>query len=217
MARMTSVEATVAGAEPIAVLGGTFDPIHHGHLLIAEHAREALGVSRVLFIPSARPPHKLDEPVTPARDRLHMTLLGTAGNPRFHVSARELERAGPSYSITTIRELKAEGHAEVFFLIGADSALELHTWWEPEAILREATVAVVPRPGFDMRRVGETLGKDRAGRLLMLKAPCMDISSTEIRARVAAGQSITYLVPPAVEDYIMKRQLYRGATDPARL
>lgn len=193
-------------------MGGTFDPIHYVHLLIAEDVRERFELPHVLFMPSGNPPHKRDYEVTPAEDRYVMALLATAGNPHFSVSRLEIERPGPSYTIDTIRQLKAElgDGAQILFVTGADAVLEILTWHQPDAILEEARLVAVPRPGFDLEQLDETLGAARASKVTVIDAPLADISSTMIRRRVGAGESIRYLTPRAVIDYIEKRRLYRA-------
>ncbi len=193
-------------------MGGTFDPIHHAHLLIAEEIRRRFELPRVIFMPSGKPPHKTDAEITSAEDRYVMVQLATADNQHFYVSRMEIEREGPSYTIDTIRTLRSrmgEG-AEVYFVTGADAILEILTWHEPDAIIEEARVVAVPRPGFDLRELKETLGPRRASKVTVIDAPPADISSTNIRERVAIGTSIRYLVPPPVIDYIRKRGLYRS-------
>ncbi len=204
------MQRNAAGAAPLGILGGTFDPIHYAHLLLAEHAREQLGLSRVVFIPSARPPHKLDSPVTEPGHRYEMARLATASNPYFEVSRREMDRHGPSYSITTIREIAAETGASVYFIVGADSVLDMVHWRQPDDILSEAHVATAGRPGFDMSRIPEALGPERAGKVQVFHAPLSNVSSTMIRERVAHGQSIRYMVPESVEQYIRQHDLYQG-------
>jgi len=196
----------------IAVIGGTFDPVHYAHLLIAEDVRRRFGLSQVIFMPAGAPPHKRLDQVSRAEDRYIMALLATAGDPHFTVSRLEIDRPGPSYSIDTIRRLKTEAGegSAVYWVIGADAALEILTWHQPDAILDEATVVVAPRPGFDLGRLDETLGADRASKLMVTEAPLANISATMIRAMVRAGESIRYLTPPAVVDYIRKRGLYRA-------
>ncbi len=203
-------EAPIAAGGALGYLGGTFDPIHYGHLLLAEQAREQLGLSRVLFIPSGKPPHKLTRPVSDAEHRLHMTELAIRGNDAFEVSSCEIERDGPSYTIATIRELKAATGAEIVFITGADSVLDMPMWRMPEAILSEATVVTFPRPGFDLGRIGEALGDGLAGRVRVLEGPMIALSSSDIRARVARGLSIRYMVPDAVDQYIRAHGLYRS-------
>jgi len=200
----------------VAVMGGTFDPIHYAHLLIAEDVRRRFRLPRVLFMPSGDPPHKGDDEVSSAEDRYIMALLATSDNPHFIVSRLEIDRPGPSYTIDTIRELKSEAGegAQVVFVTGADAVLELLTWHQPDAILDEATVVAVPRPGFDLDLLDETLGAHRASKVTVIELPLATISSTMIRRLVGAGESVRYLTPRPVIDYIRKRGLYRPA-DPS--
>lgn len=193
---------------PVGMLGGTFDPIHWGHLLLGEQAREQLGLATVLFVPSAQPPHKLKRPITDAAHRLAMTELAAAPNPHFSVSRRELDRPGPSYTITTIRELRAEGHARLFLIIGADALVEIMTWFSPDDIFSEAHVVAAPRPGFDLEQAREALGDTRVAQVRLLDMPLVDISASDIRRRVGEGRSIRYMVPDAVADYIAAHGLY---------
>jgi len=207
---MTIGEAQQHGARSVGVLGGTFDPIHNAHLLLAEQAREQFGLSRVLLLPSAHPPHKLNDGVTQAEHRYEMVVQAIADHPHFDVSRIELDRAGPSFTITTIRELKQAGLGEVYFITGADSILEMATWREPDSILAEAHVVAAPRPGFDIARAREALGPERLAKVRMFDCPLMDISSTEIRRRVATGRSIRYMAPDCVAEYVRRCHLYQG-------
>lgn len=195
----------------LAVMGGTFDPIHYAHLLIAEDVRRRFELPQVVFMPSGSPPHKKDYEVSSAQDRYIMSLLATSDNPQFAVSRMELDRPGPSYTIDTIRQLKAKigDQAQVSWVTGADAVLEILTWHEADAILEEAQILAVPRPGFDLSRLDETLGAERASKVTIIDAPVTGISSTMIRERVRAGESIRYLTARAVIDYISKRGLYR--------
>lgn len=192
------------------VLGGTFDPPHYGHLRLAEVAAEQLGLERVLFVPNHCPPHKPPAEVSPAEHRAVMTELACAEHPRLWVSRLELERPGPSYSIDTLRELRrcAGEQAELFFLVGLDSALELPTWREPEAILGEATVVAAPRAGCDWAALPEAIGRQWAARVRRLEMPPVEVSSTQVRELLATGRSARYLLPPAVEAYARKHELY---------
>jgi nicotinate-nucleotide adenylyltransferase len=194
----------------LAVMGGTFDPIHYAHLLIAEDVRRRYQLPQILFMPSGSPPHKKDYEVTSAEDRYIMAVLATSGNPNFAVSRFELDRPGPSYTIETIRQLKAKigPEAQVSWVTGADAVLEMLTWHQPDAILDEAEILAVPRPGFDLGTLDETLGAERASKVTVIDAPLAEISSTMIRERVRAGESIRYLTPRPVIDYIEKRALY---------
>lgn len=199
----------------LAVMGGTFDPIHFAHLLIAENVRRRFQLPQVLFMPSGNPPHKKQYEVTSAEDRYIMAMLATCDNPHFAVSRLELDRSGPSYTIDTIRELKARigEQAQVSFVTGADAVLEILTWHEPDAILDEARVLAIPRPGFDLSTLDETLGPERASKVTIIDSPIAGISSTMIRERIRTGESVRYLTPRAVIDYIDKRGLYRDEPD----
>ena len=179
-------------------------------MLVAEEARDQFGIDHIIFVPNGRPPHKKGYKVTDAEHRYNMCLLATASNEAFLVSREEIDRPGPSYTIDTIRAFRRYlgPQVELFFITGADAVLELPTWRAPDAILNEAQVVAVHRPGFDLRRLAEELGPERASRILTLEVPGVEISSTEIRRRVEEGRSIKYMVPEAVEAYIKKMQLY---------
>ncbi|MFH1278687.1 MAG: nicotinate-nucleotide adenylyltransferase [Candidatus Eisenbacteria bacterium] len=196
----------MSGAAGAIVFGGSFDPIHMGHLILAECAADALGREPVLFVPAARPPHKSAGDLSPASDRAAMVRLAVEGNRRFAFSGVELGREGRSYAIDTIRQIAAErGGARPAYLIGADSLADLLQWKDPEAILSESEVVVFPRPGTDARDVSARL----EGRYRMLDTPRIEISATVIRERAGRGLSIRYLVPEAVRHYIEERGLYR--------
>lgn len=194
----------------LGVMGGTFDPLHWAHLLAAETARVRFGLERVLFVPAGQPPHKSDAIVTDPEDRYAMALLGTAGNPYFEVSRIELDREGPSYSVHTIRELK-EFHGpetEIYFIMGADEALDLGSWYESDALPELARFLAAPRPGFHLSDLRTRLPEPFQEVVELLPMSPVELSSTKLRARVAAGESIRYLVPENVEVYIRKRGLY---------
>jgi nicotinate-nucleotide adenylyltransferase len=188
------------------LVGGTFDPIHIAHLIIAEEALDRLGLDRVLFIPASRPPHKPDCALSPVETRLRMIELAVADNPRLAVSDIEARRPEPSYTIETIRELRKRlGASErLCFIMGADSLVQFFTWREPEALIRECEFAVVPRPGVDMSAADPRI-RERA---VVLEAPLMAVSSTDIRDRVRRGVSIRYLVPESVRTFIGEKKLY---------
>lgn len=192
-------------------MGGTFDPIHLGHLVVAEEARTRFELERVIFVPNRQPPHKKDYAVTDPEHRYAMCLLATASNPYFEVSREEIERPGPSYTIDTIRAFRARlgRNVELYFITGADAVLEIMTWREPQAILAEARVVAVHRPGFDLERLTAVMEKGQAAKILTMPMPGLEISSTDLRRRVAEGRSIRYLTPDAVANYIGKMGLYR--------
>ncbi len=203
-------------SQPIGVFGGTFDPVHIGHLIAAEAAREALGLERVLFVPARRSPHKPDRPLTAPGDRVAMLELALADNPGFSVERLELERDGLSYTVDTLellagRAAAAGTAADLVFICSTEALLGLPTWREPARILSLARVAAVPRglapppsPAWLEGQFG-----DLAGRILLLDGPRIEVSGTTIRERVAAGRSIRYLVPSPVVAYIADNGLYR--------
>jgi nicotinate-nucleotide adenylyltransferase len=203
----------------IGVIGGTFDPIHTGHLIIAEEARTRLGLSRVVFVPAGQPPHKLERAITDPEHRFEMTRLATADNERFCVSRVDLDREGPCYTVDTIGLLQdAWGKdAEICFLIGADSLADLPTWREPERLLRVCRLVAVTRPGHevDLRTLERQL-PGVSSLVELLDTPTLDISSTEIRRRAHEGLSTRYLVPDAVAQYIVEHGLYCDRTERPR-
>jgi nicotinate-nucleotide adenylyltransferase len=188
----------------IALFGGAFDPVHTGHLIAAEAARDELALSRVLFAPAGAPPHKPERPLAPDADRVRMLELALARQPAFAVSRVDLERPGPHYTVDALRLVAAEHpRAELYFLMGADSLADLATWRDPPGIAAQAVLVVAPRPGA---AVGDL--PVPADRVLVLDSPPVGISATDIRRRVREGRTIAYLVPAAVEDYIRRRGLY---------
>jgi nicotinate-nucleotide adenylyltransferase len=199
----------------LGIFGGTFDPIHLGHLILAEHCREACRLDRVLFIPAGQPPHKSDRQITLGRERLEMVELAIAGHVAFAASSIELDREGPSYSANTLAALAREHPgAELFFLIGSDSLADLPLWYQPARIAELATIVVATRPGIerlDLAPLGGILAPAAIERIEqhVVRIPLIQISSSMIRSRVAAGQSIRYLVPRAVECYVDSHGLYR--------
>ena len=208
--------------QKIAALGGSFNPIHLAHMAMAEQARERLGLDRVLFIPARIPPHKTSVALAPGGQRLEMLRLAIAGHPAFEACDIELRREGPSYTIETIEELRRQygESAKIYFLIGLDSVSELGTWREIRQLASRCKLVPMDRPGAkepDPAALGQAVGEEEARAILArrIRMPLMDISSSDIRARAAAGRSIRCLVPQAVEEYIHRRGLYRGATSPA--
>jgi nicotinate-nucleotide adenylyltransferase len=198
----------------LGLYGGTFDPVHLGHLLLAERCREELGLDEVRLIPAGEPPHKTDRTLTPGEMRAEMLEFATAGNPQFVVDRRELKRAGRSYTVETLGEFHAElPDAELYFLMGADSLADLPQWREPERIAELATIVAVnrgDRPLPDATTLAATLGEAVASRVVFVNMPGLDLSSTELRDRVAGGKSVRYAVPSAVEAYIRDKKLYVG-------
>jgi len=190
----------------LGILGGTFDPIHMGHLVLAEQVREKFQLERVIFIPSASPPHKTEQELSLADDRFEMTKLALEGNPYFFVSDIELKREGLSYTVETLRELKKlYKDSEIYFLTGSDVLNEITTWKDPEEIYKLAKIVIGVRPGFDKFDPENHFAK----KSIIVNITGIDISSTQIREKVSKGESIKYLVPLKVEEYIRKRNLYK--------
>lgn len=191
----------------IGILGGTFDPIHVGHLLVARDAKDALKLDRVIFVPASTPPHKMDRETAPAASRLAMVHLAVQDDPDFSVSEIEYQRSGPSFSIDTIESLKEEFSGnDLFFLIGEDNLGEIWSWKEPERLFHDCRVIVIGRPGGDRM----TIPSDLPGPATALDIHRIRLSSSEIREMVREGRSIRYLVPREVEGYIYEHRLYRG-------
>ena len=206
-------ELTCYCGQSVAIIGGTFDPIHYAHLLLGERVHEEYGVGLVIFVPNRLSPLKQPEVVSSAEDRYAMVELAVSDNAHFAGCDCELYRPGPSYSIQTIRAVRQllPSPSEVVFVTGADAVLELPQWRQPEAIMSESHVVVGNRPGFDIDKATRALGEDWASRIDILEMPAMDISSTDVRQRVRQGKSIRYLTPPQVIDYIEREGLYKEA------
>ena len=200
----------------LGVMGGTFDPIHIGHLVTAEEARFQFGLEKVIFIPSAHPPHKTGDLQSPAEDRMRMIQLAIEGNPANGVSDMEIMRQGLSYTIDTLRELhRIHGaETELYFITGADAILEILTWKDPEELLAEGWFIAATRPGYPLSKLSEILpefnsaGEKAMKRVCAMEIPALAISSTDIRERVAEGRPFRYLVPETVWAYIKNRGLY---------
>ena len=195
----------------LGVFGGTFDPVHLGHLVLAECAREALSLEQVVWVPAGDPWRKSDRPVSAAKDRIELVRLAIKGNPAFELSTVETERAGPSYSAETLTALAAaRSGAELFFLLGLDALEDLTHWHEPHKILELAKVAAASREGrrLDAYQLDAML-LGLGARTVWFDMPRLDISATELRERAAAGRSLRYLVPAAVEAYIGEHGLYQ--------
>jgi nicotinate-nucleotide adenylyltransferase len=193
----------------VGVMGGTFDPIHYGHLVTAEEAVAQFGLDQVVFVPTGRPWMKADRVVSPGEDRYLMTVVATASNPRFSVSRVEIDREGPTYTVDTLR-LLADEHpdAELYFITGADAMLEILDWKEPGDVLTLAHVIAATRPGYDLARF-EAAAPTQHPRVSMMDIPALAISSSDIRRRVHEGRAIRYLLPEGVKSYIEKQGLYR--------
>jgi nicotinate-nucleotide adenylyltransferase len=197
----------------VGIFGGTFDPIHCGHLLLAEQCREQCQLDEVWFVPAALPPHKLTASITSAKARCEMIEFAIAGNPAFRLSTIELDRTGPSFTVTTLEQLRSHQTShELFLLIGADSLKDLPHWREPSRILELATVVAVnrgDRPLPNRKELRDVVGPAVDQRIITVNMPGIDISSTDIRGRVQSRRSIRYLVPRAVEMYIQDHGLFR--------
>jgi len=188
------------------IMGGTFDPIHYGHLVTAEEVRDYFDLEEVVFVPSARPPHKIGQEISDPEHRYLMVVLATVTNPYFRVSRVEIERPGPSYSIDTVRYFKKiwGEDTEIFFITGADAFAQISNWNNPAELLSLCTFVAASRPGYRLRLEGSLQGK-----IEVIEVSALAISSSEIRRRVKRGESIKYLLPEAVENYIYKHGLYR--------
>jgi len=188
-------------------MGGTFDPVHHGHLVAASEVQAFFDLDEVIFVPTGQPWQKFDRVVTSAEHRYLMTVVATAANPRFTVSRVDIDRDGPTYTIDTLRDLSAAlPGAELYFITGADALAEIFTWRDAAALFDLAHFVGCTRPGYEMG--AETLTGIPADRVTILEIPALAISSTDCRQRTAAGQPVWYLVPDGVVQYIAKHNLY---------
>jgi len=193
-------------AQRIGVMGGTFDPIHHGHLVAASEVAQVFALDEVMFVPTGQPWQKDDRQVSPSEDRYLMTVIATASNPRFSVSRIDIDRGGPTYTIDTLRDLRTErgDEAELFFITGADALAQIMSWQDVNELFALAHFVGVTRPGH--RLTGDGLPKDKVS---LVEVPALAISSTDCRERVGRGEPIWYLVPDGIVQYIAKRRLYR--------
>ena len=202
----------MAASRRIGLMGGTFDPIHYGHLVTAEQARVDLGLSEVIFLPAGAPWQKPADVTSPVH-RYLMAVLATAANPRFSVSRLEIDADGPTYTVDTLRRVRelldgdtANGaDAELFFITGADAILNILTWKDAETCLELATFVAATRPGHDLGQLEREGLRDR---VVVLDVPALAISSTDLRARFASNRAVRYLVPREVEEYVRKHDLY---------
>jgi nicotinate-nucleotide adenylyltransferase len=210
----------------VALFGGSFNPVHYGHLLLADEVAEMLALDRVIFMPAAQPPHKGAADLAPAADRHAMVALATHGNARFEVSDLELRRAGPSYTVETLDALAASAGDELFLLVGSETFLDLLTWKEADRVAHLARLVIVPRTGspFDgqsaqaqkvLREIGQARFVDAsapppAEGVIVARARSLDISASDLRRRTRAGRSLAYRLPESVIAYIQARRLYRA-------
>ncbi|MEW1658186.1 nicotinate-nucleotide adenylyltransferase [Streptomyces sp. NPDC093707] len=189
----------------LGVMGGTFDPIHHGHLVAASEVASQFHLDEVVFVPTGHPWQKSHKKVTPAEDRYLMTVIATASNPQFSVSRIDIDRGGKTYTIDTLRDLRAEHRdADLFFITGADALSQILTWHDAAELVSLAHFIGVTRPGHVLADPGLP-----EGAVSLVEVPALAISSTDCRARVAQGDPVWYLVPDGVVRYIDKKQLYR--------
>lgn len=194
----------------LGVMGGTFDPIHYGHLVTAEGALWEFDLEEVLFVPTGQPWMKQSREVSPAEDRYLMTVIAVSSNPRFSVSRVEIDRGGPTYTVDTLRLLRKEygEDTDLFFVTGADAILEIFHWKDADEALELAHFIAATRPGYDIARF-EAEAPDHHPRVSVMTVPALAISSTDVRERVRKGRPIRYLVPEGVKTYIEKSGLYR--------
>lgn len=198
----------------IGVLGGTFDPVHRGHIAMAEEAVKSLGLSEVLLVPAGQPMSKSDGRITPAKHRIRLLNLAAAGKPYLKVSSMEIERPGPSYTVDTIAAIKKQygDKTEIYFILGWDSLAQIGDWREPKRIVEMCYLVAVPRPGWPRPNI-DLLEKDIPGitkKVVFMDKPRLDISASAIREMAGRGESIDHLVTREVEEYIKKHKLYTG-------
>jgi nicotinate-nucleotide adenylyltransferase len=197
----------------IGILGGTFDPVHNGHLAIAEEARAYLNLTEVLFLPAGQPWMKSDRSISPAQHRVAMLALALQTRPYFKLSTMEIEHQGPSYSVDSVAQLKAQAveATDWYFILGWDNLSKIPRWKEPAKMVEMCFLVAVPRPGYDRPNVKKLEAKipGIAKKIILMDKPRVDISATDIRNKVAQGLSINGLVPEAVAQYIKEKGLYR--------
>lgn len=205
---MTTMGTAAGAGRRIGVMGGTFDPIHHGHLVAASEVAHRFDLDDVVFVPTGEPWQKRGRTVSPAEDRYLMTVIATASNPRFSVSRVDIDRRGPTYTVDTLKDLlRQNADTELFFITGADALEKILTWRGWEEMFELATFVGVSRPGFELSDTHiEQIGDERVH---LLEIPALAISSTECRRRAAGDAPVWYLVPDGVVQYIAKRNLYR--------
>lgn len=206
-----------AGKKKIGIMGGTFNPIHNGHLVTAQEALNQFCLDEVIFIPAGDPPHKVEKHLADAEDRYLMTVIATSSNSSFFVSRIEIDRKGKSYTIDTVKELrKTYGRdSELFFITGADAILEILSWKDTDEIVTLAKFIAATRPGYDLSKIKDlrsTLFASEEGvndKIFIMEIPALAISSTNIRERIKDCRPINYLVPEGVSNYILKHGLYK--------
>ncbi|MFX4271438.1 nicotinate-nucleotide adenylyltransferase [Propionibacteriaceae bacterium Y1685] len=208
LARRPDPEGSAPRPYRLGVMGGTFDPIHHGHLVAASEVASTFGLDEVVFVPTGQPWQKADRHVSAAEDRYLMTSIAIASNPSFTASRVDIDRAGPTYTVDTLKDLRAERgeDVELFFITGADALAQILTWRGVEEVFDLAHFVGVTRPGVELD--SPTIDKLPADRITLMEVPALAISSTDCRERVMGGQPIWYLVPDGIVQYIAKRGLY---------
>lgn len=199
------------GSDAVGIMGGSFDPIHLGHLVTAELARDALGLGEIIFVPAGAQPQKTHQ--TPAELRYLMTVLATAANPAFSVSRMEIDRPGATYTVDTLRSVRTQRpSARLFFVTGADAILNILTWKDAQECLQLAEFVAATRPGYDLGKLESEGLRDQ---VRILDVPALAISSSDVRRRFAAGTPVRYLIPTEVEQFARKYRLYRTGPDAA--
>jgi len=196
----------------LGILGGTFDPIHYGHMVAAECARDAFDLDEVVFIPAAIPPHKLGQEIADGRHRLHMVRMAVNSDPHFSASGVELDREGPSYTVDTVEYFLRDASVEkLYFILGVDALLLFNTWKDVDRLVDMCEFIVVSRPGYDLNRDSEAFRQVTPlmwSKVRTLNIPGLHISSSDIRKRIARGETVKYLIPSPVEEYILEHGLY---------
>lgn len=199
----------------IGIFGGTFNPIHQGHLIGNEYIRQELGLDKIIFMPASQPPHKEGQPIVDGQKRLFMLDLALEGNPYFDISTIELDREGRSYTIDSIRQLKKQyPNDQLYLIIGADSFLNIETWRKPDQIMAEVQLIILDRPSQRKQEIAEKIEnfqRDYGNKIISIPTPLIEISSSMIRERIRVGKSIKYLLPKRVEEYIKAEKLYQEA------
>jgi nicotinate-nucleotide adenylyltransferase len=199
----------------IGIYGGTFDPVHLGHLILAEQCRDQGRLDQVWFVPAYQPPNKLGHAITRFEQRVEMLQLALAGNPAFRINELEKERPGPSYTVETLAELQRRHPGDEFFLlVGGDSLADMPNWYQPQRLVQSAGLMVMYRPGYpelsaEQLRAALRLPESAPLRLQVARTPLIDIASRELRQSIADGRSVRYLLPRAVECYVQEKRLYR--------
>lgn len=199
----------------LGIMGGTFDPIHYGHLFVAEEARLRFRLNNVLFVPNGNPPHKKDYHITAAKHRYFMTVIATHGNQAFGCSPLEMNRRGPSYAVETLMMLRLQHpESELYYITGIDAVAEILSWERHEQVIRMATFIAATRPGFDLIQLKDRLPHTYLERILLLGSTALGISSSDIRHRLAQGMPVRYLMPDSVIEYIHRHGLYGTRPNP---